>query len=503
MILKTVRFQIVVRTLLILSLTFFAASLVLYRGVARRVRNDADALVSSKAQGVRDSIEAYWEAETDALEEDTAQEVAAAAPAKRHNLNFERIVARWLQENREDPLLERIDVRVFDAAGRRIAATSRFPATALLPVPAIPAAPDGGRFSNFAAAGPGGSTYRLRTYAVTEWERSDPAYLVEVVTSVASAEGALGHLRLVLFLLFPALIVASGLAGIVLARVTMEPVHRMADTVRRISAENLRLRVPPPPGRDELRSLADGFNRMLDRLEKAFADQRRFIEDLTHELKTPLAVLKGGMEVALKNPRDAAEYEEVLRSSLEEVDRIIRVSESLLTILRFENDRGTLALSPLDPAAIVAAVIEDVRGPAEGRGIALEFRPDPAPPVAGDALRLRQLFMNLLDNAVKYTPAGGRIDVAVGAGDGEAVVTVRNSGPGIPADELPRVFDRFYRGRADAATPGSGLGLPIARAIAALHDGRIEARSEPGRGAVFTVRLPAAAVPPPGGVRTV
>jgi len=231
---------------------------------------------------------------------------------------------------------------------------------------------------------------------------------------------------------------------------------------------------------------------MIARLERSFAEVRRFTADASHELRTPLTAIRTETEVALRKLSITPEQQQLLGSVLEECERLARLTDQLLALSREDAGVAHQAREPVDLTALVTGVAETMRPLAEARGLRLDARASGALLVRGDESRLRQVFYNLLDNAIKYTPAGGEVRVRAEAREGEAVVTVRDSGVGIPAEHLPRVFDRFYR--VDKARSremgGTGLGLSITRSIVVAHGGRIELDSSPGRGTTCTVTLP-------------
>jgi signal transduction histidine kinase len=248
--------------------------------------------------------------------------------------------------------------------------------------------------------------------------------------------------------------------------------------------------VPNP--HDELGQLAETVNEMIARLERSFAEVRRFTADASHELRTPLAAIRSEAEVALGRGGLAEEQRQLLGSILEECARLARLTDQLLTLAR--EDAGTAGppREPLDLTALATSAAETMRALAEVGGVRLRVASDGPVRAWGDAARLRQVFFNLIDNAVKYTPEGGEVVVRVEAQGGLAVATVRDTGEGIAPEHLPRVFDRFYR--ADKARTrergGTGLGLSIAQSVVAAHGGRIELESAPGRGTTARVVLP-------------
>jgi heavy metal sensor kinase len=490
MALASLRARIVLWYLAVLSLTFGLFSMVLYHYVDRNLQEDVNALLTSKADGIRDSIDAYWDAE----KADAARAGAnPAAMSKIRNVNFSRVVRRWLAEKIDDPVLLNIDVRILDSDGVLIASSRKIPAAGevTLETPVSGLDP-GGRFQTLSAESAPVRTVRLRALSIPALEDGRPAYVVQVISPLTSLSSTLTHLKLLLDLLFPGLVVLSGLVGIFLARITLDPVNRMIDTIRGITAENLKARVtlPKTSADDEVRRLAETFNGMLDRLERSFSSQRRFVEELSHELKTPLAVLRGEIEVALKKSRTPEEYAAVLRSGLEEVNRLAGLSENLLTAARYDSSTLTLEKAAVDLGRLVREAAADMAVIAEEKNLGLHVKAADGTVTRADPSRLRQLVLNLLDNALKYTPSGGAVSVAVVPEPGGARICVEDTGRGISARDLPHIFDRFYRVTEKNGAAGFGLGLTIARAIAEAHGGRIEVSSELGRGTVFSVFLP-------------
>jgi heavy metal sensor kinase len=267
----------------------------------------------------------------------------------------------------------------------------------------------------------------------------------------------------------------------------------MTRTARRISAEDLSERVERTRTRDELDRLAETMNDMLARLEQAFAQSRRFAADAAHELRTPLAALRGTTEVALRGDRSPQEYRKVLASSLEEVERLIRLSEDLLLLSRSlagpEPAQERVDLEPLLLEGLDA-------GARLGQAAGVSVRIESAAPavVRGDATALRRALLNLVENAVKYTPRGGKVELSLTAEEGTASLTVSDTGMGVDPADAERIFEPFVR--LDAArsrdTGGAGLGLAIARSIVVAHRGTLSVESRPGSGSRFTIRLPLA-----------
>jgi heavy metal sensor kinase len=316
---------------------------------------------------------------------------------------------------------------------------------------------------------------------------------VVVMAPLEGVDHELGELRAVLLTAVPVVLIFSGGLGYVLARKALAPMERLRRSAEEITAERLDRRLPVLNPKDELGRLTETFNAMIGRLERSFAEIRRFTADASHELRTPLTAIRTEAEVALARPLDLAEHQQLLGSILEECDRLTRLADQLLSLAREDARAARQVHEPVDLAALVETVAETVRPLADVKGVGLRVKAHEPVFVRGDAARLREVFFNILDNAIKYTPGDGTVEVRVGCSGPEAVVTVQDTGVGIAAEHLPRVFDRFYRvdKARSRAEGGTGLGLSIAQSIVAAHGGRIELASTPGQGTTCTVRLPA------------
>src|SRR5262249_55769224 len=259
-----------------------------------------------------------------------------------------------------------------------------------------------------------------------------------------------------------------------------------------ITADRLDRRLPVAHPRDEHGRLAQTINAMIGRLERSLSEIRRFTADASHELRTPLTVLRAETESALAQPLSVGEYQQLLASVLEECERLTRLTEQLLMLAREEAGGAKPAAAAVDVNAVVARVTEMMRPLAEAKGLRLSLNAAPDLPVSGDETRLSQVFLNLLDNAIKYTPPGGTVAVDVARQDHQAVVQVRDSGIGIAPEYQPFVFDRFYRvdKARTRAEGGTGLGLSIAKTIVVGHGGTVALTSAPGQGSTFVVTLP-------------
>jgi len=317
-----------------------------------------------------------------------------------------------------------------------------------------------------------------------------------VAEPLSVVEDGLSELRRDLFAgVFLVLLLASA-GGYFLARKSLAPIASMNSQTQHISAENLSARLDVTNSRDELGRLAITINDLLARLENSFKEQQRFIADASHELRTPLAILRGETEVALSKTRTLKEYQQSLSLIQDEAERLSRIVEDLFILARQPiNTRAALNKERLSLNDAIRDCARAAQVLAMQKGVRLKLENDsPSIALNGDEELIRRLILNLLDNAVKYTPAGGEISLALARQNGSAEIVVRDTGIGIPEAAQPRVFDRFYRvDKARArAMGGAGLGLSIARWIVEVHGGEISLASTPGQGSTFTVVLPVA-----------
>jgi two-component system OmpR family sensor kinase len=321
-------------------------------------------------------------------------------------------------------------------------------------------------------------------------------YAVEVAGSLDDAYGILNAGRWLFLALSLVLLAGVAVTTIVFARRALQPVDEIVAQARRIGESNLAERLPQPTSQDELGRLIDTLNAMLTRVERGVETQRRFTADASHELRSPLSRLRTEIEVTLRRPRDAAEYEETLRSCLEEVERLSQLTEELLTLAHLDAEETPERGAPAVP--LLPIVDDAVRRLASQAGrYAVSVRIEPAgasPTVKVGTMAIGLALANILDNALKFSPGGGAVRVGVSTDGGVALIVVSDNGPGVAPDELPRLFDRFHRGNAarESEVPGFGLGLAISRAVIERQGGSISVESADGGGARFSIRLPLA-----------
>jgi two-component system, OmpR family, sensor kinase len=327
----------------------------------------------------------------------------------------------------------------------------------------------------------------------------------------------------VMLLLAPAMLLVASGGGLFLANRALAPIDRLTRTAQRISAEDLSQRLNLRGADDEVGRLAHTFDAMLARLQSAFEQQRRFTADASHELRTPLTAIIGQIDVAIERPRDAASYRATLATVREQAHRLTRLANDLLFLARADVRPGPVADELIDLGSLLPAIVAQVKPLADDRRQRLALEQPRELLVRGNEDDLIRLFLNLLDNAIRYTPAGGQITIAAAIGPSaglgnrmaeqptgphsplrpfapapsrpSVIVSIHDTGPGLAPEHLLHIFDRFFRvdrGR-NRAQGGSGLGLSIAQSIANAHGGRLEASSAVGQGSTFTAILPCAA----------
>ena len=324
--------------------------------------------------------------------------------------------------------------------------------------------------------------------------RAVQGYVIEVSAPAAAIDAELAVVRRVILVALPLILLAAGIGGYWLATRGLRPLERMAGQARRITESNLETRLEIEGAAEEVATLVTSFNELLSRLDRSFDTMRRFVADASHELRTPVAVIRGEADVVLSQERNASEYKESLEIILDESRRVSRLIDDLLNLARADAGHVMLQTHSFYLNELVAECCRGVKGLAGARGVQVECAAGSDLQFTGDEELLRRLTVNLLENAIRYTPAGGTVSACVRReGDGVRLV-VADTGVGIAAADASRVFERFYRaGEARSRTDGGfGLGLAIVRWIAESHRGTVECASELGRGSRFTVTLPEA-----------
>ena len=321
--------------------------------------------------------------------------------------------------------------------------------------------------------------------------------LVQVGKSSEARDDLLARFRAALGLVTLLVVVIALSGGWLVTQSAVTPIRRLTGAVRQIirtGRTDARVPIDSTPGStDAIGELIELFNLMLDKIEGVVSAMRGALDNVSHDLRTPLTRLRGTAELALASPPDVERYREALALCVEESDRVLVMLNTLMDISEAESGAMRLRHEPVRLAEVVERAVELYKDVAETKGVTLDVTMDgdaAGVTVNGDRMRLEQVAANLIDNAVKYTPTGGRVEVQAGSENGTAVLRVEDTGPGIPPDELPRIWTRLFRGDASRAERGLGLGLSLVKAIVQAHGGTVAVESAPGQGSTFRVSLP-------------
>ena len=340
---------------------------------------------------------------------------------------------------------------------------------------------------------PGGS---LLIATVPAQAADGTRYFVEVGTSGAAAEATLAQVLTVLLIGLPVAVAVAVAGGFVLVRRALDPVERITRKAEDITQHNLSERLPVVESGDEIERLSVSLNHMISRLEEAIRGSKQFVADASHELRTPLTVMRGELEGLAQDGQLRGDTRETLGSVLEEVDRLGEIVESLFALSRLDAGEAPSEWLKFDLAELAATTAEQMSLLATDKNVSIAADSSSGVTVEGDRARLKQVVVNLLDNAIKYTPSGGQVRLSVRREHGHAVLEVADDGIGIPAEALPHVFKRFYRVDVSRSREqgGAGLGLAIVESICSAHGAEVEVLSSPGKGSTFRVRQPLAGV---------
>ncbi|PSM48834.1 two-component sensor histidine kinase [Chroococcidiopsis sp. CCALA 051] len=361
-----------------------------------------------------------------------------------------------------------------------------------------------GRYRELPAKVPTEKGFATRSRNEVEWRTIDQPVVrngqivgwLQVAQSLETLEEISEELPMEVLFSLPLVLLLAASGGLFLSNRALRPIKKINRTAQAIAAtDDLNRRVNYWGAADEVGQLATTFDQMLDRLQAAFEREQQFTANAAHELRTPLAVIKGRIGVTRTRLRTVAEYDKTLQDLEQEVDRLIRLSNGLLLLARIDRGQFPFNLLSVDLSSLLEVIVEQIQPLAEQQQIAIANHLPAELQVQGDPDCLTNLFLNLLDNAVKYTPAGGIIRLWVKERDSEekmVEVAVSNTGASIPPEHLPHLFERFYRAEsAHGSKNGAGLGLAIASEIVRLHGGAIVVESNPGQETTFTVNLPA------------
>ena len=376
---------------------------------------------------------------------------------------------------------------LFLAEGRVLGASAPIPPGELAEIIRRTANTGSRRIVEISRAGPNGARA-----AVVRTTLGGREYVVLALQPLDELSADLAVVRRVLLLALPLAVGLAGIGGYWLTRRNLAPLASMAEQARRITHSNLETRLDAGPAAEELATLSGSFNELLSRLDQSFDHMRRFVADASHELRTPISIIRGEADVALSHDRSAAEYKQALALVLDESRRLSRLVDDLLNLARADAGRVKLRMEEFYLNDLLAECCRSAHALAAPRNVTLECSASEDIAVHGDEELVRRMVMNLIDNAIRYTPAGGRVSVTLESRDGALAIRIADNGTGIAPEVIPHIFERFYRGdKARSRQDGGfGLGLAIVKWIAESHKGAVEVASTPGIGTTFTVTLP-------------
>jgi len=338
-----------------------------------------------------------------------------------------------------------------------------------------------------------GERFLVRAGVVWD-ERHRQPYYVALGLPLAQYGKIMSGFTWVFVAVIPGALVLGAFLGWVMAGRALTPVKDVAQAAQRISSSNLSLRIPTRQAGDELDYLILTFNRMIERLESSFQQMRQFSTDVSHELRTPITAIRGQLEVALFTAKTTEQYREAMFNALQDIDRLSQIVRALLLLSQAESGQLVLQRTRLDLCELVGDLVEQFQIPAEEAGVRLTADLPPECPAEVDRVQVERMVTNLLSNALKFTPAGGQVQVRLKRFEDRLEMSVEDTGCGIGTEHLPYIFDRFYRvpgsGPAPGPDQGLGLGLSFVAWIVKAHRGKIEVESTPGRGTRFTINLP-------------
>jgi two-component system, OmpR family, sensor kinase len=490
---RSVRFSLTLwyAAILIVILSLFGG--VLYTSVRSNLVRDVDRLLVSEADGVGDAISSFGKAELKDKNPNIASQDKITEIFLENAVRGElpALVRRWAEVTDELDTVR--PIRIVSQKGETLAFSPSL-SNWVIPVNIQALQNAGAGKTSYETYGVAdGHRVRITTYPILEKGR--PLYFVQVAISLLQTDASLERLRSWLLWLIPSTAILASLVGWFLASLALRPVGRMIHEARQMSESRLHQRIAVPKTGDELQKLGQTFNEMLDRFERGFKRLRQFSAAASHELRTPLTVMKGEMELALRKSRTEEEYERVLRNQLQVVNNMARVVEQLLAVAHAEDGELAVQWEVLELESLIRSVAQSFGPIARDKNILLQVMAEKDVRVQGERRLLERLIANLLENAIKHTPPEGRVMLEAVRRGGQSLLIVRDTGKGILAEDMPKIFDKFFSPQqSPEGISSTGIGLGLCRWIAEVHRGKIEVASLPGRGAEFTVFFPFAGV---------
>jgi len=479
---KSIYFKMTAWYVLVLGLILGAFSLFLYSHFSHTLNKNYNILLKSKAEDIEQVINSY-------SQEDKSERGEKKEGSVSTNTDFLNALRYAVEKNPSDNIF----VQIFRPDGKELLHSSNMPLSVILAKMAQDSiAENKPYFGTVKITLAKKKSFPLRAFTLPVMGKGRVSYIIQVSGSLKPMYFELNRLKAALFIFLPLAIMLVITSGVFLTKIALSPVDNMTNAIRQITSKNLHQIIELPETNDEIKRLAETFNTMLNRLNQAFSIQQQLIQDVSHELKTPLTVLKGKQEVALNKKRTPEEYESVLSVNLEEINKMSQLVENLLVLARIENKDYALKTESINLADTIEQILSSMKPLADQKKIALRFSLSGQVFAEADTNQVNRVISNIIDNAIKYTPSKGEVNLKLSEENAFAKIVISDTGIGIVKDELPRIFDRFYRIDKSRSSPGFGLGLSIAKSIIDAHKGKIEVESLPGKGTTFTVFLPLA-----------
>lgn len=477
---NSIKFKISVLYTGILGVILIAYSSILFFSLQYTLYHDLDDELRTKVSQVSEMINSYL----DIIGDDQQSFIFAAKRAiglkgtHPHQKKIKELEQQWLLKVD----LTNDYVAIFDSKGKMIATSGRLQNK-------LPLTWD--KRENFINIKFKNRKLRVITKTFSYKEKKE--YIVQVATSIKPIIYILQDKIYTIIISIPIALLVIGFIGWLIAIRILSPAEEIAKTARRITYHDLSARVRTKGLDKEMRVLVEAFNDMISRLEESFSYIVEFSANVAHELKTPLAIIRGESEVTLRKKRSLKEYQRVIKVNLEEVERMIKTIDDLLLLAKLDYQPDIFKFEQFDLIPFFKEIYEQSKILASPKNITVSIdMPEESININADKVHLRRLFFNLIHNAVKFNSSDGKIDITVKTDDKNAVVSVRDTGIGIAEEDLPKVFNKFFhvdRTNHDVEH-GNGLGLSIAQAIAKIHQGKIEVKSQPEQGSTFIVTLP-------------
>ncbi len=490
---KSIRFQIILLYLIILATTLSIFSAFLYFDFSNILNGKLDAVLHLKASSIEESIRTFWKAGKMEMTKDWTDVHLFFKDMEEDRFKTIANHLTMAQLNQTD-YMPTVTL-IYSPDGELIAASDDIPALPDLHSRVLESAQSHEqRFDTVRLLTMGDEKpIFCRVFTKPIADKGKVKYVVQVLASLNPLYNELRGLKTAFFLRVPIVLLIAILAALLLVQVTLNPIDEMVSSIREIKPDNLNVRLKVPKTDDEVARLAQTFNEMLTEMERSFGAQRQIVHDIAHELRTPLTILQGQQEVALRRERTAGQYKELIYSNLEEIERMRHIINNLLLLASFDRKSVVMEMKPLNVNKMLEEILNNFKSTLKKRDITVELIENLRDRIKGDEVYLRIVFSNLLDNAIKYSPDSGKVTVRVSPFKEFAKIEISDNGQGIPASQLPYIFDRFYKvDKARSSGAGFGLSLSIAKSIVQVHHGKIEVQSQLSQGTTFTVFLPLA-----------